>query len=449
MKQNTIDILENLPVHKSVISLIVPTVLAMVVQIFYNLTDTFFIGQLNDPYQVAAITIIMPVFMMLMSITGIFAVGGSSFLSRCLGEKNYRQAKETNSISIFLMIITAIVLMDVFLWKLDTILELIGSSENTYLYAKEYLKIILFGAVIIMPNFGISFLLRAEGGAKIAMYGMLIGTGTNIVLDPLFIFAFDMGVVGAAYATVLGQLFSLIFYYWYYQSGRSLVAPSVKYIKFRWHTIKEILIIGLPTAGAQIMMNVGGAMANNFAAAYDDLHLAAMGVAHRIISIVIFTFIGIANGIQPLIGYSYGAKNYKRLKDTIKFTIKLSMCISAIFVALFIGFSKYAVFVFIKDADVIRHGSWVLQVFTFAIPFASLGMIFMVSLQAMGKAISSMILSLSRQGLMYIPILILMNYLWQFQGLVMTMPIVDVLTTGLGFAFFYYEIKKTKRAMMK
>jgi len=448
MNNKHIEVLESLPVKKSVISLIIPTVLAMVVQIFYNLTDTFFIGQLNDPFQVAALTIIIPVWMMLMSLTGIFAVGGSSYLSRCLGEKKYREAKEVNTVSIFLIIITSMVLMNVFLWQLDTILSLIGSSENTCVYAKDYLTTILFGAIIIMPNFGISFLLRAEGGAKVAMYGMLIGTGTNILLDPLFIFGFNMGVVGAAYATVIGQLFSLVFYILYFQSGKSLVAPSMKYLVLKWQTIKEILKIGLPTALAQVVMNIGGALTNNYAAGYDDLHLAAMGVAQRIISIVIFTFIGIANGIQPLIGYSYGAKNYQRLKDTIRFTIKLSMCIAAVFVALFIGFSRYAVFIFINEPDVIKHGSWVLQVFTFAIPFASLGMIFMVAIQAMGKAISSMILSISRQGLMYIPILIFMNHMWQFKGLVMTMPIVDVLTAGLGFVFFYKEMAKVGKTKL-
>jgi len=271
---------------------------------------------------------------------------------------------------------------------------------------------------------------------------MLIGTGTNILLDPLFIFYFNKGVVGAAYATVLGNLFSLIFYTYFYATGKSFVAPSLRFLKLKWEYIKEILKIGLPAAISQVMMSIGSAIANNYAAGYTDLHLAAMGVAQRIISIAIFTFIGVANGIQPLVGYCYGAKNYKRLMNTLRYTIRLSMYISAIYIVCFIFFSKYAIEVFIVDDDVIKYGSWILRIFTFAIPFASLQMIFMVSLQAMGKAVPSMILSISRQGLMYIPIVVLMNYLWQFEGLVMAMPIVDVLTAILGFIFVYGELRR-------
>jgi len=442
MRHKNIEVLADLPVKQSVISLIIPTVLAMIVQIFYNLTDTFFIGRLNDPFQIAAITITMPCFFLSMSVGGIFSFGGSSYLSRCLGAKNYRQAKEVNTVSIFLMIVSALIFMAVFLWKLESILPLFGASEDTRGFAGGYLRIILYGSVIMMPNFGISQLMRAEGGARIAMYGMLIGTISNIILDPLFIFTFNLGVVGAAYATVLGNLFSLIFYSVFYISGKSIVAPSYKYLTIKWEYIKEIVKIGLPAAISQVMMSIGSAMANNFASAYSDLHLAAMGVAQRIISIAIFTFIGVANGIQPLIGYCYGAKNFRRLMDSLKFTIQLSMGVSVVYIICFIFFSKYAIEVFIDEENVIQYGSWILRIFTLAIPFASLQMIFMVSLQAMGKAVPSMILSISRQGLMYIPILILMNHLWQFEGLVMTMPIVDVLTAVLGFAFVYNEVRK-------
>ncbi|MDD4157073.1 MAG: MATE family efflux transporter [Candidatus Cloacimonetes bacterium] len=444
MNHKYIEILENLPIKKSVFSLIVPTVLAMLVQILYNLTDTFFIGKLNDPFQVAAVTITMPIFMMLMAISGIFAHGAASFLSRSLGEKKYLQAKQISTISIFLMATTAIVIMILFLWKIENILIMIGTSENTYNYAKSYLQIIISGSMMIMLNFGISQLFRAEGGAKIAMLGMMVGTGCNIILDPIFIFMLNMGVIGAAYATIIGNTISLIFYIICYKQGKSLVTPSLKHLSFNLNHIKEILKIGLPSSLSQIMMSFGSALSYYYAAFYGDYALAAMGVAQRIISIAIFTFIGISTGIQPLIGYNYGAFNYKRLKDSLVFSIKLSLSISVIFIFLFIAFSKYAVIVFINEPQVIEYGSKILRMFTFAIPFAALQMIFMVTLQSMGKALPSLILSLSRQGIVYIPAIIFFNYLWKFDGLIMALPVTDFMTAIIGFVFFYREMSKFK-----
>lgn len=445
MNYKYLEILENLPIKKSVFSLIIPTVLAMLVQILYNLTDTFFIGKLNDPYQVAAVTITMPVFMMLMAISGIFANGAASFLSRSLGEKKHTQAQKISTISIFMMLITAIILMIVFFLKIESILTIIGTSENTYDFTKHYLQIILSGSVMIMLNFGISQLFRAEGGAKIALMGMIIGTGSNIVLDPIFIFILNQGVIGAAYATVIGNSLSLIYYLFCYYKGKSLVIPGLKHLSFSWFNIKEILKIGLPSSMSQIMMSFGSALSYYYAAFYGDYALAAMGVSQRIISIAIFTFIGIATGIQPLIGYSYGALNYKRLRDTLRYSIILSMQISVIFILLFIVFSRYAVIVFISEPQVVAYGSKILKIFTFAIPFAALQMIFMVSLQSMGKALPSLILSLSRQGIIYIPAIIIFNYFWKFNGLITALPITDVLTAIIGFLFFYHELIKFKR----
>ena len=445
MNHKYIEILETLPIKKSALSLIIPTILAMLVQILYNLTDTFFIGKLNDPYQVAAVTITMPVFMMLMALSGIFANGAASFLSRSLGEKNYIQAKQISTIAILMMAVTALLVMFIFFLKLEDILVLIGSSENTYNYSKHYLQIILSGSLMIMLNFGISQLFRAEGGAKIALLGMIIGTGSNIILDPIFIFVLNQGVVGAAYATIIGNTLSLIFYIICYNKGKSLVPPSLKYLKIDMSHIKEILKIGLPSSLSQIMMSFGSALSFYYAAFYDDYAVAAMGVSQRIISIAIFTFIGIATGIQPLIGYSYGAFNYNRLKDTLKYTIKLSLQISVIFVLLFIIFSRYAIIVFINEPQVIEYGSRILRIFTFAIPFASLQMIFMVTLQSMGKALPSLILSLSRQGLIYIPAIIIFNKFWHFTGIITALPVTDVLTAVIGFIFFYREIIKFKK----
>ncbi len=442
MNHKNIYTLEKMPVKKAVISLIIPTILSMMVQIFYNLTDTFFIGKLNDPYQVAAVTITMPLFMMLMAISGIFGNGAGSYISRLLGQKRYPEAKQVSSLAIFCITVAGVLISILSLLLIDSILNMIGTSQHTFDYCKKYLIIILLGSVPIMLNFAVSQFLRSEGSAKIALIGMIIGTGANIILDPVFIFGFHQGVIGAAIATVIGNILSLIYYAWYYLKGKSLASPSLHNLRFKKEYFYEILKIGLPTSISQIMMSVGSSISFKLAVAYGDHALAAMGVSQRVISIVIFTFIGLAAGIQPLIGYSYGAKNHKRLKESLNFAITLGMGFASVFIILFIFFSKYAVIMFIQDSQVVDFGSRMLKVFVYAIPFASLQMIFMVTLQAMGKAVPSLVVSLCRQGLVYIPSIIILNYFFQFNGIIWAMPITDVLTTLIAFFFFYPIIYK-------
>lgn len=440
MDQKKIYLLESMPVKKAVMALIVPTILSMIVQIFYNLTDTFFIGKLNDPYQVAAVTITLPIFMMLMSISGIFANGAASYISRLLGEREYLQAKHVCSLAVFSVTIVGLLVSIFGIIFIDPLLSIMGTSSHTYNYTRDYLIIILIGCIPSMLNFGFSQILRSEGGAKTALVGMLIGTLTNVILDPLFIFTFHQGVRGAAIATVIGNTTALLYYIYYYQKGKSLAAPSLKTLVFKTKYYTEIIKIGLPSSLSQIMMSVGNTISYALAVKYGDHALAAMGVAQRIISIPIFTFIGLAAGIQPLVGYSYGAENHKRLKQTLNFSLILAGIFSTIFVLLFIIFSKHAVIIFINDPKVIDFGSRVLTIFTFAIPFAAAQMIFMVTLQAMGKALPSLIISLCRQGIIYIPAIVLFNKFWHFNGIIWALPLTDIVTAILAFFFFYKVI---------
>jgi putative MATE family efflux protein len=442
MDEKQIYVLESMPVKKAVLTLVIPTVLSMLVQIFYNLTDTFFIGKLNDPYQVAAVTITLPMFMMLMSISGIFGNGAASLISRLLGEKEYKKAKEASSISLFCVSLLGLLISIFGTIFIDDLISIMGTSPNTYDFVKDYLLIIIWGSIPTMTNFSISMILRSEGGAKTALIGMLIGTITNVVLDPVFIFGFDQGVRGAAIATVVGNSCALIYYIYYYLKGKSIASPSFKNLVFKAYYFIEIFKIGLPSSISQIMMSVGNTISYSLAVAYADHALAAMGVAQRIISIPIFTFIGIAAGVQPLIGYSYGAENHKRLKSCLNYSLSLAGYLAVLFIIMFVGFSKYSIIVFINDPKVIALGSQIIRVFTFAIPFAGAQMIFMVSLQAMGKALPSLIISLCRQGIIYIPAIILLNRFWQFDGIIWALPMTDIIATMIAFSFFYKVIYK-------
>lgn len=437
MDKQRLYILGEMKPSKAILKLALPTILSMMVQIFYNLTDTFFVGKLNDPFQVAAVTISLPIFMMQMAISGVFGNGAASYISRLLGEKNYPEANRTAAFAWFsTTLVSLLVTICGFIFLAD-ILTAGGASQNTYGFAASYMQIILAGSIISMLNFTFSQLIRAEGAAKYALIGMLLGTGTNIILDPIFILWMKMGVKGAAIATVIGNGVGFCYYISFYLRGKSLVKPGIKYLSIKWSIFREITKIGFPSSLSQFMMSIGNAISYRIASGYGDNAVAAMGVAMRIFTIPIFVFIGLAIGVQPLIGYSYGAGNKLRLKKVLNTAIVYAFVLAAFFTLLFILFSKYSVIIFIKNAEVVSIGSQILKIYTLAIIFAAVQMQFGSALQAMGKGFASLILSVSRMGLIYIPAIILLNKFYGFNGMIYSLPLTDFLTTGLAFIFIY------------
>jgi putative MATE family efflux protein len=437
MQADKLYILEKMPIPRSILHLALPSVLSMVVNILYNLTDTFFIGKLNDPVQVAAVSVSLPLFMFQMAIAGVFGNGGGSFLSRLLGRKNYQEARETTTTAVFSSAVASVVLGAAGILGIPLFLKAVGASPSMVLPTTQYITIILLGSPVVLLKFTMIQLLRAEGAAKPAMFGLFIGTGANIILDPLFIFGFGMGVTGAAVATVIGQALGMAYYAHYYMSGHSLAAPSLKFLHLRREIYAETLKIGIPASLSQVMMTIGNVISYKLAAAYGDHAVASLGVAARVFSIPIFVFIGISIGVQALIGVNYGARNYPRMKSAIRTSILISLSLSAFFTLAFALFPRELVAAFIKDAKIMETGTVVLKAYVFSIPFAAAGMILMASLQAMGKALPALIVALSRQGIVYIPAIFILNSLFSFGGLVFAMPVADALTTVVSGGFVW------------
>lgn len=445
-KHKNIYILEEMPIFKAILNLAIPSMLSMLINILYNLTDTFFIGQLKDPIAMAGVSIALPLFTMQSAIAGIFGVGGASYLSRLLGKKDYNQAKETATISLFSALIISLVVSIVGILTMPFTLKAVGASASTIVPASQYMLWMFLGSPIVFVKFTMVQMIRGEGGAKYSMYGLFIGTGANIILDPLFIFVFNMGVAGAAIATVIGQGLAMLYYIWYYHSTHAVAVPGKKYLHFKWSIFKEILYIGVPASLSQIMMSVGNAITYRLAASYGDASVASLGVASRVFSIPLFIFIGMAMGVQSLIGFNYGAGNYSRMKKAVRTAVIINLGLSVIFTIIFILFPRELIGIFIHNEEIMNIGRKVLEAYVWAIPFASVGMIFMNSLQAMGKALPALIVSLSRQGLIYIPALLIMNKFFGFNGLVYAMPMGDAFTTILSFIFVYHIIQKLKTA---
>lgn len=444
MTKKNIHILESMPVSKAIFHLALPSVLSMLVNILYNLTDTFFIGKLNNQALVAAVSISMPLFSFQMAISGIFGVGGASYLSRLLGRKEYHKARETTSTAVFSSLIISIILGVAGILAIPLFLKAVGATGETVVPASQYMRWLLIGSPFVILKFTLVQLVRGEGGARHAMYGLFIGTGANIILDPIFIFGLKMGVTGAAIATVIGQALGTAYYIYYYYTKNAVAPPSLKLFRPSWSIYREILLIGIPASISQIMMSVGNTVSYNLASTYGVSAVAALGVSSRVFSIPIFVFIGVSIGVQALIGFNFGAGNFERMKRALVSAVLINLGLSVIFTLMFVIFPRALIGMFITDEGILAFGCQVLRAYVFAIPFAGVGMILMNSLQAMGKALPAFIVSISRQGLIYIPALYLLNKLYGFKGLIHALPVADFLITMLSGIFVIVIVSRLK-----
>ncbi len=437
--KDRIYLMSEAPVVKAIFAMSVPVMVGMIVQVFYNMVDTFFIGMMDDVNQLAAASIGFPFFMLTLALGSVVGVGSSSLVSRFLGMKKVREAGEIVSLSMLLNVAMAIAITPIILIFMDPILGLLGAKGDVLTPTRQYIGPLVISSVIIMANFSMGVIVRAEGAAIHAMKGMLIGTATNIVLDPIMIFAMDMGIGGAAWATVIGNLAGLL----YYLSG--YFGKSILKISFGRHILKReylngILSIGIPSGVNHALMSFAGIVTNNLASAYGPAILAAMGISQRINSLIILLLVGLATGCQPLFGYNYGAGNRRRLYKILKTSMAISVGMGLILSVIFVIFGRFAVSVFTEIPEVIGYSTLMLRAISIAAPFIGIYMICMNSLQAFGKALPSLILSMGRQGLFYIPILFLLTRLFGLNGLIFTQAIVDVLICAIAAILLRYVL---------
>ncbi|UWG96708.1 MATE family efflux transporter [Dehalobacter sp. DCM] len=429
MNQERIQILDSMSVYKAISRLALPTVLGMVVQILYNITDTFFIGKLNDPNQLAAITLAMPITMLTMAISSIIGTGGSAYLSRMIGANNFAQAQKTLNVSILYCVALGIFLTIISLLFLKPLVTLLGASTHTFSYTYNFCFIILLFSAVIMLNFSLGQLLRSEGAVKESLNGMLIGTVLNIVLNPVFVLILGMGIVGSAIATVIANFIGVIYYLCCYRSKskQSMFALAPNKFSFDRTITFQMLSIGIPAALGQILMSVGNIVSNNYAAAYGDLTVASMGVATRAFIIPLFIILGIAIGCQPLMGFSFGAGNYTRLKEVVNKATFLCTITGLLFFVLFLLFSRQSMMFFSSNKEVIELGTLILHALILSLPFLGIQFTITTAVQSMGKVVPSLILSISRQGLLYIPAILILTKLFGFKGFIYSQAITDIL----------------------
>lgn len=442
MRDSNIEVMEKMPIPSAILRLAIPTVFSTIISIIYNLTDTYFIGLLDDPIQLGAISLAFPVFTFLQAVGNMFGLGVPSYISRCLGAKKYDEVRKTSAVSIYVTVIITFVLTLLILIFMEPILSLIGTSSDTVSPTKNYLHIIVGFAVILILQIILPALLRAEGKAKEAMIGMVIGTVVNIVLDPVMILALHMGVAGAAWATVIGNFCAVVFYVVVYLKGNTSLSIQPKDFKPSLQIFKEVIKIGLPSTIAQTLSSIMLILFNNLAVGYGDQVISAYGVAVKMITMEFMIIFGYVQGYVPLAGYNFGAGNVKRMINGLKFTIVTGTGICLLFLIPFTVLAPTYMGAFTTNREIIEIGTLFLHAQAWAVPIMAIQTSLMSTFQATGQAMRALVINLGRQCLFYLPFLYLFNHLWGMNGLLHVQMASDLATTIVAVLIGYPFFKK-------
>ena len=443
MKDNTTEIFRDAPVPKAVMSNVIPSIISMLMVLVYNLADTFFIGQTNNPYMVAAVSLATPAFLIFMAIGMLFGIGGTSLISRMLGEGKTESARNASSFCFWCGITIGVISM-VMIWIFSTPLaRLIGASDDTLGYTSQYLTIVATAIPFLIMSNIFSNIIRAEGNAKKAMLGMIIGNLINIIFDPVMILFLGWNVAGAAIATVLGNVFSSMFYLFHLVSPKSMLSISIRDFKVRDRIATGVFAIGIPASLNSILMSVSNIFINNLMARHGDMAVAGLGVAMKVNMIVVMLLIGVGTGIQPLLGYCYGARNRKRYLAVLKFSLILALCMSAVMTVICYAGAGPLVRAFLENEDAFTFGMTFARIYIYSGPILGVLFVMINAIQSVGAALPSLILSISRQGLLYLPILFTINALFNSpRNLAMAQPLTDYLATVLSIVLFIITYKK-------
>ncbi len=441
-------IFSSYPIPKAVAALSVPSVLSSIVNVIYNMADTYFVSLMKNTNATAAVSLTMPVFLFFVAFGNIFGVGGSAYVSRSMGEGNKSKVKKISSFAVFSSIFSGALVLALILIFIKPLINMLGStSDEVYDFAYGYLKYIALGGPVIVTSITAGNLVRGEGAAKESMTGMMIGTITNIILDPIMILSMDMGVAGAAIATVIGNFASVVYYAVYLMRGNSILSCNPRRFAVNDGIARNVIPIGIPAAINNLLMSFSNIILNNFIKDYGESAVAALGIAMKVNMLIAFVQMGIGVGIQPLIGYSYGAKNMRRLKKAMRFTMMCTVIIGTVLSALYIVFAPQIINVFNGEhnAEVTDYGVKILRALMISGPFLGIMFTYNFAFQGMGRSLPSLVISLGRQGLVFLPLLVIMSKYIGFDGIVFAQPVADLACVILAAAMFAIINAKIKK----
>lgn len=437
------EVFSRLPIPQALRVMIVPAVLSQLIVLIYNMADTFFVGQTNNPYMVAATSLILPVFNITLCLAGLAGVGGGALISRLLGQGREDEARKVSVFSIYLgILITAFfsVGMGIFM---TPILELLGAGANTHEYARQYAYcVIVFGGIPTVLSNVLSNLIRSVGRSREAGAGIILGGVLNIALDPLFMFVLTPDgyeVLGAGIATALSNCIACLFFFFVLFRNRkgSVITFSPRAGAACRESVTAVFAVGIPSAIATFLFDLDYVVIDKLMVSYHDLALAAIGIVLKVERFPLNVGIGICQGMLPLVAYNYGAGNRKRMQDSIRLSRGLGLIIALISIVLYEIFAGQFVRIFISDAQTIEMASKFLRIRVLATPLMFLSFYTVYLFQAFGKGRIALMLGVMRWLVFNIPMLFLLNRVFGMYGIVWSQVTADTLTVIFSFYIYF------------
>ena len=429
------------PVGKLITTLSVPTIISMLVTAIYNMADTFFVSKLGTSAS-GAVGIVFSVMAIIQAIGFTFGMGSGSWISRLLGAKEEAQATEVAATGFYSAIFICIVMSLVGEWKMDELMRILGASETILPYAREYARYILLAAPIMASSFVLNNILRSEGHAKFAMIGITTGGILNVLLDPLFIFTFRMGIAGAAVATALSQLTSFSILLSYFVMRKTTTRLGIHRLSKRPMVYYQIIKNGMPSFSRQGLASIASILLNQQATIYGDAAVAAMAIVTKIFMMIFSVMIGFGQGYQPVVGFNYGAGITERVKKAMKFTLIVGMIGMTSAAAVLFMVAPLLMKLFISDDPaVLDIGTMALRAQAISMPLIPIGTVANMTFQSVGKAWRATIMSSMRQGIYFIPLIFILPAAFGLNGVVATQAAADVLTALTCAPLLYHFYK--------
>jgi len=427
-----------------------PAIVALVFGALYNMVDTIFVGQKVGPLGIAALTIVLPIMIIMWAIGFMIGVGAGSIISRSLGAGNFNTAVVTGANAIILnLIISSSVMIPCYIF-LEKLLKFFGASTEVLPYAKSYASIILLGFVLYSFDAFARVVIRAEGKPRASMYPIVFGAVLNILLDYLFVFILNQGVKGAAIATVISQTITVIFILLYFRFGKSIFKFKVADFKINLKIIWDILRIGAPSFLMATIDSLIILLFNKAILKYgSDDYIAIVGIGIRIIDLTLMPMIGLTQGFSTIVGFNYGAKKYLRVKKILFETIVFNTIFSVIVFLVLMIFPKQLLSIFSENSEFINLGINPLRILIIFFPFLGFQFIGGTFFQAIGKALPATIITLSRQVIFLIPAIVVFPMFWGLVGVWISWPFSDFMDIIVCAIFIFFELKIINKEIVK
>lgn len=447
-KQNKNDMFEKMPVPAALAKMAIPTVISQLITLIYNIADTWFIGQTDNPYMVAASSLVLTVFLMTSALANLFGVGGGSLVVRLLGSREEEEARKVASLSLMMAGCAALVFSLLCLIFMDPLLRLLGASDNTIGYARQYLLfVVVIGGLPTVLSNTMSAMLRNAGYSKEAGFGLGLGGVLNVFLDPLFMFVIlpdGWQVIGAAVATMLSNFVALGYFIIVYLKvkNETILALPKRIEKIRRESMQSIFSVGVPAAMSLLLYDLTNMVINRLSSSHGDIELAAIGIVLKVERLPLNIGVGICLGMMPLIAYNYAAKNASRMRAFFSAARFAGIVVSVLCVVLYRIFAPYIIRTFISDADTVRFGTEFLQARCFATPFMFLSFHMVHFMQAIDRGKCSFYLAVIRQLCLNIPLLFLLNWLFGMSGIVWTQLVADFINVMISYVVYSHVIRK-------